>query len=141
MAKPKLQVWNRRSVVIVANWLRNSIVKHYAPWRFPPPYEPAQAVRQPVGQGSVDVVIGLNPTVQCSDQQGAVLPELASPGCAVRVGQEPADAGQGALGGALLARDDEDRMRTDRPQRGRDPADQEREIVRIDIDVFSQKAR
>ena len=54
---------------------------------------------------------------------------LGAQGRGVRVGQEPADAGQGALGGALLAGDDQDGMRPDRPQRGRDPGDQEWKVI------------
>ena len=41
----------------------------------------------------------------------------------------------------LLARDDEDRVGADRPQRGRDPANQERQVIIFDIDVFPQECQ
>ena len=66
---------------------------------------------------------------------------LGAQGRGVRVGQEPADADQGALGGALLAGDDEEGMRPDRPQRGRDPGDQEWKVIGIDIHVIFQKCQ
>ena len=58
---------------------------------------------------------------------------------AVRVDQEPADAGQRAFGRPLFPGDDEDRMRARGPECGREPADQKRQIGGIDINVFSQE--
>jgi hypothetical protein len=59
---------------------------------------------------------------------------------AMQVDQEPADAGERTLGRPLLPGDDEDRMRAGGSQRGRQPADQERQIGGLDVDVFSQEA-
>ena len=58
----------------------------------------------------------------------------------MRVNQEPADAGECTLGRPLFTGDDEDRMRTRGPQCGRQPADQERQVGGLDVDVFSQEA-
>ena len=91
-------------------------------------HELAEAVRQPVGYHA-DVVVRQEPAVDGGGHQVAGALGLDQERGGLRVDQEPEDSGQGALGRPLLAVDRQDRIGTDRPERRRQPGDQEAKIA------------